>query len=648
MELAELLAAASTQLTASSLQALGDAARVAARTEDGRAECGKLEALPPVLAAGLRDASLAAAWPSAAGALANLAVDSDANRDAIAAAGGLAALASACAPSAAPSSVDLDRCAAAAFGNIVAGNGACQQAFVDGGCAPVLVRLLASAEPSVLQLAAKALENLGTDAHIVQPLVDAGLIEALSRLVLAAEGGSAAAADGALAGLLRLLGVLPLEASPAKLAARGTLAALASALQLGGATAQLGALALLQLCAPPNAPLADADVAALGDGGLVDALLTVVRSTSGGDQLTAPLGAVSVLRSLSLTPAGGAALWRRSAAAQLTAAVVRATAAIDTESTEGQELLDHARLRLDCLGVLAALANSEERCLAMLSLSLSADAAAAAAEGARVSRAEKLSSGGEPEPEPEQEQELEPAVGVDLAAACVSVFRHKHDLEGSRAAVNILRNLALPAAGVDRLVSAGVLGVFGNAVQHKDVNVGVCGAAGLRIMAAHSTDAALAVCTCTAAEEEGGGSLIESLLQLDLEKTHPHCRVELAWALALVAVATSAQYCNGVGDADASGGGQAAAALQALTSAAGVGFISFLLLAPAPALQKEAMTALLAGRAAAAAPGEIADPLSAEPVISGTEQTVRAALERLKQGGQPEVGEMATRLLQQQ
>ena len=644
MDVAELLAvAAADKLTATSLQGVADAVRVAARTEAGRAECGKLAGLPPLLAAGLSDAGLAAAWPSAVGALANLAVDNDANRDAIAAAGCLAALVSACAPSAgALSSIDFDRCAAAAFGNIVAGNGACQQAFVDGGCAPSLVRLLASADSSVLQLAAQALENLGTDAHIVQPLVDAGLIEALSRLAAAPEGGSVA--DGALAGLLRLLGLLPLEASPAKLAARGTLAALASTLQVGAATAQLGALAMLQLCVPPNAPLADADVAALDDGELVDALLAAVRPASGGE-LTAPLGAVSVLRSLSLSPAGGALLWRRSAAAQLTAAVVRATAAIDTESTEGQELLDHARLRLDCLGVLAALANSEERCLAMLSLTLSADAAAAAAAAARASRVVNLSTSVEPEPEPE------PAMDVGLAAACVSVFRHKHDLEGSRAAVNILRNLALPAAGADRLASAGVLGVFGNAVRHKDVNIGVCGAAGLRIMAAHSTDAALAVCTCTAAEEEGGGSLIESLLQLDLEKTHPHCRVELARALALVEVAASAQYDNGGGgDADApAAAGAGACALQALRSAEGVGFISFLLLAPAPALQKEAMLALLAGRVAARAQcGDVTDPLSGEPVISGTEQTVRSVLERLKQGcGDSEVGEMAARLLQQ-
>ena len=89
--------------------------------------------------------------------------------------------------------------------------------------------------------------------------------------------------------------------------------------------------------------------------------------------------------------------------------------------------------------------------------------------------------------------------------------------------------------------------------------------------------------------------------------------------------------------------------MQALRSAEGVGFISFLLLAPAPALQKEAMLALLAGRVAARAQcGDVADPLSGEPVISGTEQTVRSVLERLKQGcGDSEVGEMAARLLQQ-
>ena len=86
-------------------------------------------------------------------------------------------------------------------------------------------------------------------------------------------------------------------------------------------------------------------------------------------------------------------------------------------------------------------------------------------------------------------------------------------------------------------------------------------------------EGALAVC--------GRASLLETVLGLDLEKTHPHCRVELARALAL-AEAAAVERClsRTEGERDAA----CVAGLQLLAAEKGVGFISFLLLAPTPAL----------------------------------------------------------------
>ena len=79
----------------------------------------------------------------------------------------------------------------------------------------------------------------------------------------------------------------------------------------------------------------------------------------------------------------------------------------------------------------------------------------------------------------------------------------------------------------------------------------------------------------------GRASLLETVLGLDLEKTHPHCRVELARALAL-AEAAAVERClsRTEGERDAA----CVAGLQLLAAEKGVGFISFLLLAPTPAL----------------------------------------------------------------
>jgi hypothetical protein len=601
-DLGSLLGAARRDLEPASLQALADAVRVAARSDAGRAEAGALPHLVELLASALGDARLSTAWPSTAGAMANLAANSDVNRDALAGAGALARLAAACAASPGP---EFDRCAAAALGNIVAENGTCQQAAVDSGCTDALAKLVGSDDAAVRQLAAKACENLGSDPHILQPLVQAGVMEAFLRVVLEHRD----SADGALAGLLHLVGALPAEAALARLVPRrGAVTALTAALRCGPPTARLGALAVLQQGAPPSTPLSDDDVAAF-DGKLVDALIELILSVE-ADELTAQLGSAALLRSLALTAAGGSLLWGRPfAVRQLTAAVLRATAAIDTETTEGQELLDQARVRLDCLSVLNALACSEERCVAMVTdtaaASPQADSASAAAEAARELRVASLAQapGSELEPEPE----LEPELNSNLAAACVAVSRHKYDLEGTRVAINLLRNLALPAPSCQQLLEAGVVTVFGNAVQHKDPNVGACAAAALRIMVSHSTAVALAVCTARWSTEQnqgmeegkasgGRGSLVENLLRLDLEKTHPHCRVELARALALVKVA-AAEYCSqrlrqqrqrqrqqqqqqqqSKDDADDGGGDEeddVVTALQALASERGVGFISF-------------------------------------------------------------------------
>lgn len=505
--------------SAAAVQALADAVRVQARSDSGRAAAGSFPGLLEVLVAVLGDARLISAWASTAGAMANLAANNDHNRDALAAAGALAQLASACRAS---SGSDFDRCAAAALGNIVADNGACQQVAVDSGCAAAISNLIVADDASVRQLAAKACENLGSDPHVVGALVEAEMIEASFRVVMKH---TEASAD-VLVALLHLLTALPAEAPLARMAPRGAVGALSAALRCGSPTVQAGALAVLQLIVPPNTPLSDDDVAAFA-GELVDELLRLISSNS-DVELTVKLGSCAVVRSVVLTTAGNSLLWERSAVASLTSGVVHTTSAIDTETTEGQELLDQARLRLDCLCILNALANSEERCLSMVKTAPSNQSAALSVEGAEAARelrATRLASGATgPEPEPEPEHQ----VCSSLGGACVAVSRHKHDLEGTRAAINLLRNLALPAQSAQQLLDAGALAAFGNAVQHKDPNVGACAAAGLRIMASHSTRASLAMCTsqwCARQDRDRGAvggrdSLIDQLLCIDLEKIH--------------------------------------------------------------------------------------------------------------------------------
>ena len=526
-DLARLLDAARRDGSAQAVQALADAVRVQARSESGRAAAGALPGLLDLMVSVLGDVDLARAWPSTAGAMANLAANNDQNRDALADAGALARLAFACEASPGP---DFDRCAAAALGNIVADNGACQQVAVDSGCAVAISKLVVAEDASVRQLAMKACENLGPDPHIVCALVEAGVIQACCRVVLE----HPEAAGNALAALLRVLAVLPAEASLARMAPRGAVGALTVGLRCESAIVQAGSLAVLQQIVPPGTPLSDDDIAAFG-AEPVDGLLQLICSTAGAE-LTARLGSCAVLRSLVLTPAGNSLLWERSAVAPLTAAVVHTTAAIDTETTVGQELLDQARLRLDCLTILNALANSEERCLSMVKTapsSASMTSSAGLAGVARELRATRLSGATNPEPEPEPEH----AICVDLAGACVAVSRHKHDLEGTRVAINVLRNLALPAPSAQHLLGAGVLSAFGNAVHHKDPNVGACAAAGLRIMASHSSAASLAMCTTQWCVHQGcsrnaGGddcSLVDHLLQIDLEKIHrTHCALRVA------------------------------------------------------------------------------------------------------------------------
>jgi hypothetical protein len=94
----------------------------------------------------------------------------------------------------------------------------------------------------------------------------------------------------------------------------------------------------------------------------------------------------------------------------------RFISAVDPSQSEGRALLDAAGFRLGCLRVLSMLATSEARCVALL------------------------------------------APPSALASVCVAVCRHKYDLEGTRCAVNILRNLALPPSCVPGLLAAGALG----------------------------------------------------------------------------------------------------------------------------------------------------------------------------------------------
>ena len=126
--LSGLVQAASTP-AAPALQALADAVRVLARSDAGRDSAGAEPGLVEALGSGLADSARAEAWPVVAAALANLAAEHDANRDAIAATGALRSLAAAVG-----TSPDFDRCAAAALGNIIAENGACQQAAIDSSC----------------------------------------------------------------------------------------------------------------------------------------------------------------------------------------------------------------------------------------------------------------------------------------------------------------------------------------------------------------------------------------------------------------------------------------------------------------------------------------------------------------------------------
>ena len=519
-ELTSLLDAARRKGSVEAVQALADVVRVQARSDSGRAAAGALPGLLDVLVGALGDTDLSCAWASAAGAMANLAANNDENRDALADAGALSQLAAACKASPGP---EFDRCAAAALGNIVAENGVCQQAAVDSGCAVSISKLVAAEDAGVRQLALKAVENLGSEPHIVSVLVESEVIEAIFRVVKY----YTEEAQDALASLLQLLAVLPAEASLVRMAPRGVIGSLTVAVRCNSATVRAGALAVLQQLVPPASLLADDDVAVLGCE-LVEELLQLIGCES-GVELTAQLGSCSIVRSLAVSPAGNSLLWERNAVRPLTAGVVYATAAIDTETTEGQELLDHARLRLDCLWVLNALASSEERCLRMMKIAssdASTDSPATTAEAARELRAAQLANTSYSEPEPEPEQGL--CADLDLARACVAVSRHKHDLEGTRIAINLLRNLALPASSAQQLLEAGVLAAFGNMVHHKDPNAGACAAAGLRIMASHSKAACLAMCTMQWSVSDGrdwcadsdAASLVDRLLHIDLEKTH--------------------------------------------------------------------------------------------------------------------------------
>ena len=135
----------------------------------------------------------------------------------------------------------------------------------------------------------------------------------------------------------------------------------------------------------------------------------------GPDILAVRLAAAGLLAPIAAAQEGSTALWTHGAAHILVAVVVGATSAIDDERTEGQSLLDHAKLRLDCLRALNSVATSEPRCSALLA----------------------------------------PSSG--LAEACIAVSRHKYDIEGTRCAVSILRNLALAPEGPLRLLAAGAL-----------------------------------------------------------------------------------------------------------------------------------------------------------------------------------------------
>eukprot|EP01048_Picozoa_sp_COSAG05_P003931 COSAG05_NODE_194_length_14555_cov_25.382955_2_plen_90_part_00 len=78
------------------------------------------------------------------------------------------------------------------------------------------------------------------------------------------------------------------------------------------------------------------------------------------------------------------------------------------------------------------------------------------------------------------------------------------------------------------MAGLGVRRAFAFHISHKDPNVTACAAAGLRLLVSRSAAAALALEIGT----------VRSLVEIDIEHTHPHCRVEVARTLANVQCAT--------------------------------------------------------------------------------------------------------------
>jgi hypothetical protein len=187
------------------------------------------------------------------------------------------------------------------------------------------------------------------------------------------------------------------------------------------------------------------------------------------------------------------------AVAGLISAASVASSAIDDHATRGTQLIQWGQLRHHCLQAVAAVATSEERCVQLGALEVPIP----------------LPSGG---------------IGTStLIAVCLHVMQTgKFDLEGSRAAINILRNLSLPNSNTVPLLAAGALAERGLLahVDHKDPNAASCAAGAMRQLAGRSTPAALGLAQVP-------GSL-ERIVQLPLGRTHPHCRVELARLLVLL------------------------------------------------------------------------------------------------------------------
>ena len=225
------------------------------------------------------------------------------------------------------------------------------------------------------------------------------------------------------------------------------------------------------------------------------------------------------------------------------------------------------------------------------------------------------------------------SLAIDLLSSAAS----RTDLEGTRTAANLVRNLAM--ATPNRMPIGELPGIFDallTHVGHRDPNTAAIVSAVLRILAEHPANArraAESAATVKVADRgseasfprtEGTIDVFASVTTLEVEKLHPFCRAELCRFLCLVISATCAPGSNQC----------VAPALQVgVVTRSTLQFTTFLLASRHVPLHAEACSALLAARAVYRQSGQ-EWPIDSLSVISPTgERSLAQVLTELVQTG---------------